>query len=46
MAVWAVNKLMSNAQWATASFARSDKLKHVPRGACFSLPKRNGAERK
>ena len=23
---------------ATASFARLDKLKHVPRGVCFSLP--------
>src|ERR1022692_5242795 len=25
---------------ARASFARMDKLKHVPRGVCFSLPRR------
>src|ERR1022692_376916 len=25
---------------ARASFARLDKLKHVPRGVCFSLPRR------
>src|ERR1039458_5799762 len=26
-----------------ASFARLDKLKHVPRGVCFSLPRRVAA---